>query len=271
MDKSIRTEQLDRAALTIPVHFPPKARQRLQQACAKAGIEVTHFFFEPIAAIYCSLVASPVSGVTAVFDWGGGSLDIATVQIEDGVAMTRQIEGWHRGGTDFDRLVAIEALNDFLLANPQPGITAELILDRMRPGRSLNLRVEEMKIQLSRQPKASLSYGGFLGGANLDYQLNREQFDELIAPDVKSAAARLEQVIKSTGITPRLLARLFLSGGTCNIPYVRDQLVGQLVGDRITDRLELPQTPGRWSSGGQRPRPRRHRQRHGARGGAPCR
>src|SRR5262249_1478389 len=133
------------------------------------------------------------------------------------------------------------ALNDFLLTNPQPGFSAEAILDRMRVGRDLKLRAELAKMQLSKQPRVSLSYSGFMGGKNLDYALTRPAFDELIAEDVTSAAARLEQALRATGISPKLLARLFLSGGTCNVPAVRDRLAAQVTGNRIVDRLQLPE------------------------------
>ena len=249
--ESIKAESLTRAAVTIPVHYPPKARQQLQEACALAGIEITNFYFEPIAAIYCSLVANPVSGVTAVFDWGGGSLDIATVQIRDGIALTRQVDGWHRGGTDFDRLICEQVLNDFLLENPLPGFTADLILDRMKPGRELKLRAEPVKIQLSKQAQASITYGGFLDGKNLNYGLSRAHFNELIEDDVLSGLARLDQSLRSSGVTPKVLARLFLSGGTCNIPAVRDRLAAEVAGNRMVDRLQLPdrlKSPG--SAGG---------------------
>jgi molecular chaperone DnaK (HSP70) len=238
--ESVKGEPFDRAALTIPVHYPPNARKNLQEACRIAGIEVTHFFFEPIAAIYCSLVADQVVGATAVFDWGGGSLDIATVQIRDGVALTRQIDGWHRGGTDFDRLICQQALDDFLLTNPQPGFSAEAILDRMKMGRDLKLLAELAKIQLSKQSKASLNYIGFLGGKNLDCTLTRAEFDDLIASDVISAMTRLEQALSAADISPKLLARMFLSGGTCNIPAVRDRLAAEIAGNRIVDKLQLP-------------------------------
>lgn len=248
---SIRAEPLSKAALTIPVHYPPKARQELHRACRDAGIEVTRFFFEPIAAIYCSLAATPVAGTTAVFDWGGGSLDIATVQIRDGIALTRQIDGWHRGGTDFDRMICEQALDEFLLANPQPGFSAETILDHTKHGQDLKLRAELAKIKLSNQEHVSLSYSGFMGGKNLDYRLTRSDFDELIAQDVKSAMSRLEQALRSCGVSAKLLARLFLSGGTCNIPTVRDRLAAKVGGNRIVDQLRLPeglQAPG--ASGG---------------------
>lgn len=235
----IKAEHLDKAALTIPVHYPPKARQQLQEACQKAGIEITNFFFEPIAAIYCSLAAKPVSGVTAVFDWGGGSLDIATVQITDGIALTREIDGWHRGGTDFDRAICDLAINDFLLHQLHDDRHNAEVINRMAIGRALRDLAEAAKVQLTTAKEASLSYSAFLGGANLSYTITRGQFEDLIDNDVIGAVTRLEHVLHTTGISTRVLARLFLSGGTCNIRRIQDCLAEQF-GDRIVSRLEPP-------------------------------
>lgn len=235
----IRNEPLTTAAVTIPVHYPPQARQQLQEACRMAGIEITNFFFEPIAAIYCSLSARPVSGVTAVFDWGGGSLDIATVKIRNHVALTQQIDGWHRGGADFDLDLCEQAINHFLLSQPQVRQTAEVIRDRMAVGRNLRLKAENAKELLTTLPQTSLTYSGFLDGANLMYPITRDQFEKLIEHDVVGATTRLEHALHATGIAPESLARLFLSGGTCNIPRIRNCLAGQF-GERIVSRLELP-------------------------------
>src|SRR5207248_1492922 len=40
---SLKNVQLDRAAVTIPVHYPPAARQQLMDAFRQAGITVSHF------------------------------------------------------------------------------------------------------------------------------------------------------------------------------------------------------------------------------------
>jgi molecular chaperone DnaK (HSP70) len=238
--ESIKQTPLDRVALTIPVHYSPRARQQLKEACQEAGITVTHFFFEPIAAIYCSLMANRVAGVAGVFDWGGGSLDIATVQIRDNMALTRQIDGWHRGGVDFDRLICEQAVDDWLVKNPMPGYTTDTILNRTRAGRELRLRAEASKIQLSNKTEAAITYSAFLGKNDMNFRLRRQDFNELIASDIASATCRLELALKATGISPGVLARLFLSGGTCHIPAVRDHLAAQIAGHKIVTTLRLP-------------------------------
>ena len=59
---------LTRASVTIPVHYPAESRRRLGEAFRQAGIEVTNFFYEPIAAIYAGLTDGRAAGVAAVFD-----------------------------------------------------------------------------------------------------------------------------------------------------------------------------------------------------------
>ncbi len=240
---SLKNAPLDRAAVAIPVHYPPAARLQLTEAFEQAGIKVAHFFFEPMAAIYAGLVSEPVSGVAAVFDWGGGSLDIATVQLRDGVALTRQIDGWHRGGTHFDRMIAEQAVNDFLARNRDNpatrGVTAEVVLDRMKAGRDLRLQAEAAKVQLARDAEVPVSALRFLGIGALSYRLTRAVFSDLIAQDLAGGLARLDRALAASGVTPRTLARLFLSGGTCHIRDIREEIARQY-GDRLTPTLRLP-------------------------------
>jgi molecular chaperone DnaK (HSP70) len=115
----------------------------------------------------------------------------------------------------------------------------------------LKFGVEPFKIKLSNQPQVAFSYSAFLGGKDLKYNLSRAHFNDLIEDDVRSGLARLDQALRSSGVTPKVLARLFLSGGTCNIPAVRDRLSAEVAGNRMVDRLQLPdrlKSPG--SSGG---------------------
>lgn len=238
--KTVRAEPLTKAAMSIPVHYPPGARKNLVRACQVAGIEITHFFFEPVAALYCDLVSHPASGVSAVFDWGGGSLDIATVRIDDGVATTRRTDGWHRGGDDFDRLISEQALQSLLRENPQITFTADEILRRTSKGRQLQHRAEACKIELSRKSSAVFSYLGLIQNLSLNYTLSTAEFADWIQNDVTKAISLLKRAIQDTGITPTLLTRLFLSGGTCNIPHIQERLERELVGGRIVSQIAIP-------------------------------
>jgi hypothetical protein len=180
--------------------------------------------------------------VSAVFDWGGGSLDIATVEIENGVALTKSAEGWHHGGEQFDRLICLQALQDFLRANPQVALTAEEILETRNRGRGLQLRAERCKIEVPRRGAFPFQFIGLVGSANLNYMLQNAAFEEWITRDVTQAIHRLQRAIRDTGISPGQLARLFLSGGTCNLPYIQRRLEREVAGGgRIVTQIAIPQ------------------------------
>ena len=229
---------LDRAAVTIPVHYPAAARGRLEEAFHRAGIAVTHFFYEPVAALYAGLAGEPASGVMGVFDWGGGSLDIATVRVRDGIAMTLELDGWHRGGTDFDRQLAEQAVNAFL-ADHATGLTTRRILDTTTYGRRLIGRARNVKESLRDSPTEALVDADFLRVAPLNHRVSQADLAEMIRPDVTGAVARLDHAIEASGVTRNTLARLFLSGGTCQLRDVQSPLAQQYTG-RLVDRLRLP-------------------------------
>jgi molecular chaperone DnaK (HSP70) len=237
--EAVPSTPMDRAAITIPVEYPPRARLNLLRACERAGIELTHFFFEPVAALYCDLFAHPTSGVAAVFDWGGGSLDIATIKIQDGIAWTRQVEGWHRGGEHFDEMISEQAVEAFLRSHPELPHTAEDILATAR-GRRLRQLAEQLKIEVSQGRRGVMEYVALVGGADLDYALTAAEFEEWIEQSLAEAVNRLKRAIRETGISPGLLARLFLSGGTCNIPAIQERLARQVAGDRIVTSIAIP-------------------------------
>jgi hypothetical chaperone protein len=101
-----------RAVFGRPVHFAggggrdASAQDRLEEAARLAGFEETAFEYEPIAA---SLALSPEGALPAdqhvlVFDFGGGTLDIAAVRAgRAGALDVLAVDGLGSAGDDFDR------------------------------------------------------------------------------------------------------------------------------------------------------------------------
>ena len=99
---------MDRAVFSIPVGCSLAQRRALRRAAHLAGIEVSSFISEPTAAL-CRHFNDPAVrqwSKVAVFDWGGGTLDIAVVQINGDVVTEIATHGRHMGGDDFDRKIA---------------------------------------------------------------------------------------------------------------------------------------------------------------------
>ena len=94
-------------------------------------------------------------------------------------------------------------------------------------------------MKLSGQAQTSLDSSPFVSGESLLYKVTKVDFEDLIRHDLDAAISRLKRPLDESGVSPKLLARLFLSGGTCNIPCVRERLAADF-GDRIVSRLEVP-------------------------------
>lgn len=235
---------MDSAAVTIPVAYPAAARARLAQAFRDGGVEVSHFFYEPTAAIYAGLCGDPVEGVSAVFDWGGGSLDVAAVEVRDGIALTRHVGGRQRGGSDFDRAIANLAFEDFKAKHPDHrGLAGATLTQAVgnTSGRDLIRNAEAAKKKLNNQLEAEFKINKFFGSPHLlEYKIGRETFHDLTDGDIRGGLALLQQSLAEAGqTTPKTVSRLLFSGGTCQMKRVRDQ-VAAAYGEKLRERLRLP-------------------------------
>src|SRR5262249_7960597 len=68
---------LSQAVVAIPIGMNPAKRAVLRQAARSAGIEILSFVSEPTAACIANLETIKHCRYVAVFDWGGGTLDIS--------------------------------------------------------------------------------------------------------------------------------------------------------------------------------------------------
>ena len=97
---------MTQAAISIPVDYNPLQRHALRQAAEKAGILVQTFVSEPTAAyIRCREEIAGASNI-AVFDWGGGTLDVSILTVEKGIVHELAIDGKAFGGNNIDEMIA---------------------------------------------------------------------------------------------------------------------------------------------------------------------
>jgi hypothetical chaperone protein len=110
--EAVLGEQIDAVTLGRPVKFSEhpeqdhKAQETLRQAAHESGFKEVDFEFEPIAAAldYEQTLTQPQNVV--IFDFGGGTLDIAVMRLGD--ATSRKVYasgGVDIAGSDFDRSI----------------------------------------------------------------------------------------------------------------------------------------------------------------------
>lgn len=228
--------------LTHPEAWSRREIQVLLDAAAQVGLhpsQVTTVSEPRAAAHYYTRAHTLATGARiAVFDFGGGTLDIAV------------LEATERGGFD---IVAARGDNGLggknLDAHLRRWLDQQLevrdpdLLDFLRTTAPLDVRygldesIRRAKELLSEAPSATITVTG--DGRTERFQITRDELDELIAPVLEKAVTLTRSTLLDAGVTePGQLDALYLTGGSSRIPAVHERL--RLLGPIAT--LDDPKT-----------------------------
>ncbi|MFC3380626.1 Hsp70 family protein [Couchioplanes caeruleus subsp. azureus] len=243
------------AVVTHPAAWGTARREVLTRALALAGWPpATPLVPEPVAAArYFAEVLRrpvPVGAALAVFDFGGGTLDIAVVRNEGTAPDGRgRFEVVASGGLDdLGGLDLDAALVDHLgmdLATSEPAAWAALrepvTLAQWRARRHFWDDVRGAKEMLSRTAQAPVAVPGLEHAVHL----TRGELELVSAPLVRRGVAEAGVVIKAAGLAAADLAGLFLVGGSSRVPLVARLLHSELgVAPTVLEQPELPVAEG---------------------------
>ncbi|UOG23801.1 Hsp70 family protein (plasmid) [Gordonia amicalis] len=218
----------ERVVLTHPEAWAPQQIQVLIDAAMAAGVprERITTISEPRAAAghYSRSHALQHGARIAVFDFGGGTLDIAVLEVTTTnsfqVIAARGDNGL--GGKNFDAL--LQRWVEDRIADRDPDHATWLRrtapIDAIQ---SLQSSIQQAKELLSEAPSATITVPG--PGDRTTLQITRDEFDELIAPAVDSAVQLTRATLIDAGLTsPDQLLALYLTGGSSRIPLIQQRL-----------------------------------------------
>ncbi|GIL30589.1 Hsp70 family protein [Actinocatenispora comari] len=236
------------AALTHPAAWGPTRRGVLLEAVRQAGWPPVKLVPEPIAAArYFAQVMRrpvPVGSALAVFDFGGGTLDVAVVRNEgDGFAVIGSGGDERLGGLDLDEALVTHVGDQIGQRYPQiwqhlsqPTSTAD-----RRYRRLFWADVGGAKEMLSRSANAPVP----VPGAEAAIHLTRDELERLATPLLDRAVAATEATIGQAGLRPDQLSGLFLVGGSSRVPMVARLLHAKLgIAPTVLEQPELPVAEG---------------------------
>ena len=111
-------EKITQAVITVPAYFNDSQRQATKDAGKIAGLEVLRIINEPTAAALAYGLDKKTDETIAVYDLGGGTFDISTLEIGDGVFEVKATNGdTHLGGDDFDQTIINYLADEFQKEN----------------------------------------------------------------------------------------------------------------------------------------------------------
>jgi hypothetical protein len=251
--EAVRTcGELPPVVLTHPAGWGPARRGVLTAAAGRAGLTVLGLVTEPVAAAayFSSVLAHrlPAGGLVGVFDFGGGTLDVAVVRR---TATSLEVIGTggldDLGGIDLD--AALVAHLGTLLATHAPEAWQRLAPTTDAPDRVGALRdrasfwsgVRSAKEILARTTSAPVPVPGLPAGPHL----TRDEFEAVAGPLLDRAVAATADVLRRCQLAPTALAGLFLVGGSSRIPLVARRLHTTLgIAPTVLEQPELAVAEG---------------------------
>jgi molecular chaperone DnaK len=232
-------ESVDAAVITIPASFDTVQSNATKEAGLAAGFKNVVLLQEPIAASLAyankekNLDLRNSSWI--VYDFGGGTFDVALVKIIEGELTVIDHEGDnYLGGTDLDSLLVENIVVPEL---EKRGKFTDLI-GQMKSDKGkynglwhLLLRyAEDAKIELSTKTSTEID----LGMVNLEDEdgkqidslltVTRSEFEALIKEFVDSTAEMMKRILTRNSLRPEDLMFVLMVGGSTYIPYVRKRI-----------------------------------------------
>ena len=200
-------EEVNEAVITVPAMFNSIQKAATIKAGEVAGLKVERIISEPTAAAMAYGIENMEKyQKILVYDFGGGTFDVSILELDDGILDVIATSGDnYLGGKDIDEI---------LIKNISTKI--ENNIEKIK----LKLEVEEAKKKLSTLMGTDI----IVPELNIDYELKREKFEELISPLVNKTIDFIDKALSSANLKREDINVVLLVGGTTRIPLVQETL-----------------------------------------------
>lgn len=221
------------AVLAIPAWYDAAQRQATKDAAQIAGLSVLRFVSEPTAAVLGAGATRNDDRRYVVCDLGGGTFDVAAVDVDAGVCeVLATTADPFLGGDDVDRLIVEQVLSDVRTEQHIDMSLDAVGIERIR------VAAQRVKHELSNRDEAALT--AHLGqGFEHVRIVRRGEVEQWASPLVKRIATPVVDVLRSCGRERTDIDSVLLVGGGTWMPVVRRELAHIL--DRRLTELPNPQ------------------------------
>ncbi|WP_437777633.1 Fe-S protein assembly chaperone HscA [Sorangium sp. So ce1097] len=209
------------AVITVPAYFDDAQRQATKDAGRLAGIEVLRLLNEPTAAALAYGLDKQQNGLFAVYDLGGGTLDVTVLLLDNGVFQVKSTGGDSAlGGDDMDRALAERLLEEMGATRRTPEVV-RLALDTARSVKHALTDAERVEIELPVQSSGEDGRAGERAASKV-VTVTRDELNALIAPLLERTGAVCRRALRDAGVEARDIDGVILVGGATRVPYVRE-------------------------------------------------
>jgi molecular chaperone DnaK len=220
--------------ITIPAAFSVLQSEATKRAGNLAGFEHVILLQEPIAAAVSYGFESTKDENWLIYDFGGGTFDVALISCKDGILSVLSHNGDNfLGGKNIDwdivdKIIVPKILEKFSIS----GFTREN-KKYQSVFSKLKYYAESSKIELSEYKKTTIEIdelGVDDDGKEISLSINilRSEMEHIIKPTIDKTIELSKETIKEAGIKETSVKKIVLVGGPTQIPYVQESLQSSL-------------------------------------------
>jgi len=231
-------DKVQEVVITCPAYFNDNQRQATKDAGEIAGLKVLRIINEPTAACLAyGLDKAGKEQKIMVFDFGGGTLDVTTLEMgwdDEHKAATFEVISTsgdtQLGGTDMDN-----ALVDYIVNQFKRDTGIDLKNDKMAIQR-VREAAEKAKVELSSTLSTDINLpfitADQTGPKHMTMSLNRAKLEELVGPIINRCRGPIETALADAKLTAKDINKVILVGGPTRMPIVQ-KFVEDYVGKKI--------------------------------------
>ena len=209
------------AVITVPAYFNDAQRKATKDAGTIAGLNVLRIINEPTASALAYGLDSKTEENVLVYDLGGGTFDVTTLEISDGTFEVLSTDGnAFLCGDDFDNTIV-----DFLNAEFKSSHGIDLKNDKMALQR-LKDAAENAKKELSSATETEINLPFITmteaGPQHLVIKLTRAKFEGMIADLIEETIDHIKVAMKEADLDNNEIKEIIMVGGSTRVPAAQE-------------------------------------------------
>lgn len=217
-------EPVTRAVITIPAWYDAAQRQATKDAAQIAGLGVMRLLSEPTAAAFGHGAHRGTDRKYLVCDLGGGTFDVAVVDLEGGIFEVLATTGDpFLGGDDVDRAIVENLVRDVRQSKGLDISADAVAIERLRTA------AQRTKHELSNSAAAKLHVAEMMqlpSGKNAEYvrPVRRDEVELWSAPLIRRLEPPIREALKRSNRKREEVQDVLLVGGMTRMPAVRREI-----------------------------------------------
>ncbi len=208
------------AVITVPAYFNDAQRKATKDAGTIAGLNVLRIINEPTASALAYGLESKSDEKVLVYDLGGGTFDVTTLEISDGTFEVLSTDGnAFLGGDDFDNKIVDFLANEFKSSNGIDLKNDKMALQRLKDA------AENAKKELSSAQETEINLpfitADATGPKHLVVKLTRAKFEGMVESLLQETITHIKTAMSDADLSQNEIQEIIMVGGSTRVPLAQ--------------------------------------------------